>query len=149
MKKSLITVLCAGCFYFGFSQNDYNPPRHVRESFQKEYPQSQPGQWNHSSAGWSVNFDDRDHNNGEVTAHFDGSGRHIDTHVPYDNNDVPAPVMDHVRSRYPGSDQYDVTRIDRSGQGVYQFRLRHQKKSRTLYLDENGQQRNDYRDRHY
>jgi hypothetical protein len=149
MKKSLITMLCGVSVFFAFSQSGYNPPGNLRQSFQKEYPQSQPTQWSHTKVGWSVTFEDRDHNNGEVTAHYDHTGRHLDTHVPYDNNDVPAPVMEKVRNKYPGSDNYAFTRIDRPGEnGVYQVHLRHKKRYKTLYVEHNGQER-DFHDRHY
>src|ERR1700676_3688075 len=105
MKRSLTTIMLGICVFFGFSQNGHTPPGNVSRSFQKEYPQSQPSQWNHSNAvGWSATFEDKDHNNGEATAYFDQKGRHVDTHTPYDNQDVPQPVRDHVKSSYAGSD---------------------------------------------
>jgi hypothetical protein len=148
MKRSLITLILGICVFLGFSQNEYNPPRNVTQSFQREYPQSQPSQWSHSSVGWSVTFEDRDHNNGEAVAHFDQSGRHVDTHIPYDEHDVPAPVRDHVRRSYTGAGDYEYTRIDRPGeQGVYMTHFKHHKRYRTVYVDHSGHER-DYRDHH-
>ncbi len=133
---------------FAFSQNGHNPPDNVRKSFQKEYPKSQPANWNQSKTGWSVDFEDKDHNNGEATAHFDASGSHVDTHVPYDNNDVPAPVIENVNSSYPGSDNQEYTRIDRPGEsGVYQVNLSQHGTPKTVYMDNKGEKKN-YRDKH-
>ena len=148
MKKSLITMLCMVSAFIAFSQNKNNPPKNVQESFQKEYPQSKSTAWVHSNTGWSVNFEDRDHNNGEVTANFDGNGKHLDTQIPFDNNDVPAPVKDNVRNNYPNSANYDVTRIDRSGENsVYQVNLKDKKSNKTIYMDEKGQKK-DYTSKH-
>jgi hypothetical protein len=49
-----------------------------------------------------------------VTAHFTDNGDHNDTHVPYDRNDVPAPVTNKVKYNYPGYGNADFTRIDRA-----------------------------------
>jgi hypothetical protein len=148
MKKSIIAMLCGFCVFFVSAQNRYGPPKQVRESFNREYPQSQPAQWHHANNGWSADFEDRDHGNGEVTAHFDRNGSLLDTHIPYDNNDVPAPVRERVSSRYPGSNNQEYTRIYRpGGDEIYQVHMRHKKRYRTLYVDGNGEQRT-YQDRH-
>jgi len=149
MKKSLITGSIMLFALFAFSQNEYNPPRSIRNSFHREYPQSQPLQWHHSGVIWSVQFDDRDHDNGEVIAHFDRTGRHLDTHVFYDNNDVPTPVIDNLQKRYPGSDGYQFTRIDRRGQqDIYKVHMRHHNKYRDVYLNERGHA-TEYHERRY
>ncbi len=148
MKKVILLFLSAFTFLLTFSQNGYNPPDNVRQGFQRQYPQSQATQWSHEGGNWNVNFEDRDHGNGESTAHFDGAGRHIDTHIPYDNHDVPGPVMDRMRNHYPGSDDYAFTRIERDDdRGVFQVHFRHRKRYRTIYMDERGRER-EYHDRH-
>jgi hypothetical protein len=142
MKKTLITAFCMLIVFIAVSRDGRQPPKHVRDAFQKEYPNSKSGVWNHSGTNWSVNFEDKDHNYGEVTAHFDSRGRHIDTNIPYDNNDVPAPVIDKVKHGYPTYNDYDVTRIDRSGENsVYKVNLRSKSTNRTLYLDEKGEKK--------
>jgi hypothetical protein len=148
MKKSIITVLFGMGVFFAFSQKGNNPPDNVSKSFQKEYPKSQPAQWTQSKTGWNVDFEDKDNNNGEATAHFDANGKHLDTRVPYDNKDVPAPVVKNVKSRYPGSDNLEYTRIDRPGEaGVYQVNLSDKGAKKTVYMDNKGQQK-DYKDNH-
>ena len=148
MKKTIITMLCGFCVFFVSAQNRYNPPHQVRETFSREYPKSQSAHWHHTNNVWTADFEDRDHGNGEVTAHFDRNGSLLDTHIPYDNNDVPAPVRERVRSRYPGSNNHEYTRIYRPGGDViYQVHLRNKKKSKTLYIDGNGEERT-YQDRH-
>jgi hypothetical protein len=144
MKKIQITMLCMLLVFIAFSQSKNNPPANVRESFQKEYPQSKSSEWVHSSAGWSVNFEDKDHNYGEVTANFDNKGNHLETDIPFDNKDVPAPVIQNVKSKYPKTPDYDVTRIDRSGENsVYKVNLKDKNSNHTIYLDEKGQKK-DY-----
>jgi hypothetical protein len=142
MKTKILTLVFVAITSSAFSQNDMNPPRRVRESFQKEYPQSQPSHWRFTAGNWNVVFEDRDNDNGQVTAHFDSRGRHVDSHIRYDENDVPAPVKDNLRQKYDGSDNYEYTRIDRPGrEDIYQARFRHHKKYRTVYLDETGREK--------
>jgi hypothetical protein len=142
MKKILITAFCTLTVFMAISGDGNQPPRNVRQSFQKEYPNSKSREWIHSGTGWSVNFEDRDHNYGEVTAHFDSRGRHLDTHIPYASNDVPAPVAEKVRHSYSKYGNYDVTRIDRSGENsVYRLNLRSKTRSKTVYVDEKGEKR--------
>jgi hypothetical protein len=150
MKTSLIALLLVFSVVFGFGQYHHTPPRPVTESFQKEYPRSTPSQWSHSNNGWSVTFEDNDYNNGETTAFFDGSGKHIETHIPYDNNDVPASVRNHARDSYGASDNYEYTRIDRYGEKpVYKTQVWHNNHSRkTVYMDNDGHER-QYHEFHY
>ena len=135
-----MTVLFGVIAGFAFTQANHHPPKAVSESFQKEYPRSSPSNWTHSTSGWSVEFEDRDFDNGEVTAHFDTRGRHMDTQIPYDDGDVPATVKDNLRNRYPGSDNYEYTRIERAGnQPLYKARFKHNKRYKTQYLDQQGE----------
>jgi hypothetical protein len=97
-----------------------------------------------------VSFEDNDYNNGETTAYFDASGRHIETHIPYDYNDVPASVRNHTRDHYGASDNYDYTRIDRYGEKpVYKTQIWHKNHSRkTIYIDNDGHER-EYHEKYY
>jgi hypothetical protein len=149
MKRSLITLLLGIFVVLGFSQNNHIPPKNVSQSFQKEYPQSQPSQWNQSNGGWSASFKDNDHNNGEATAYFDASGKHLDTHIPYDNHDVPPTVKNHMHNSYGGSASDAYTRIDHSGEkSVYQTQVKHKNHDKTIYMDNGGHEKN-YQDNHY
>ena len=142
-------MVLAFSIVFGFSQHDHTPPKQVSESFQREYPRSKPSQWSRSNDSWSVSFTDRDHDNGEATAYFDASGKHVDTHIPYEKNDVPVSVRNHTHDSYGASDQYDYTRIDHSGEkAVYRTKVKHKKQVKTIYMDSDGHER-DYHDNHY
>jgi hypothetical protein len=149
MKKSLFTMILGFSVVFGFSQHDHTPPKQVSESFQREYPRSKPSQWTQSNDGWSVSFKDDDHNNGEARAYFDASGKHVDTHIPYDQNDVPVSVKNHARDSYGASDRNDYTRIDHNGEkSVYRTQVKYKKHDKTIYMDHDGHER-DYHDNHY
>jgi hypothetical protein len=148
MKKELFTTMFGLSVFFGFSQYDHNPPRQVTESFQKEYPRSKPSQWSQSDNGWSVSFQDNDHDNGEAKAYFDKSGKYLETHIPYDQNDVPVSVRNHTRDRYGASDEYEYTRIDRHGEkAVYKTEVKNKKHNRTIYMDNDGHEK-EYHDRY-
>jgi hypothetical protein len=149
MKRSLITMILGFYVVFGYSQHNYTPPKNVSESFQKEYPKSKSSQWKQLNEGWSVSFQDKDHNNGEAMAYYETSGKHIDTHTPYDKNDVPLPVRNHAKNGYGSSDSYDYTRIDHSGeQTVYKTQVKHKNHDKTIYMDNYGHEK-DYQDKHY
>lgn len=147
MKYSLLTFICGFGFYMAFSQNESVPPSNVRESFVKEYPNSQSPGWTHNSQGWTVNFEDKDHNDGEVVAHFDPRGRHLDSYIPYADGDVPNPVLKRLHSRYPGAEGYEYTRIDRDGRpDLYRVQVRNHSRTHILYVDEKGRDR-EYQNR--
>ena len=148
MKKLLLTIPALFCICIAFSQNNHRPPTTVQKSFQHDYPQSKPGQWSYSGGSWNVSFTDKDHDNGEVTAHYSDNGEHTDTYIPYDRNDVPAPVTDNVKKNYSGYSNSEFTRIDRAdGNSVYRVNLKSKKAHRTVYVDERGNE-TKYRDSH-
>ena len=144
MKRSLFTMVFGIIVVFGFSQHVYTPPRQVTESFQRQYPKSKPSKWSRSKDGWSASFQDNDYNNGESTAYFNASGKHIETHIPYDKNDVPVSVRNHTRDNYGASEQYDYTRIERSCEKpFYKTEVKNKKHNKTIYMDNDGHER-DY-----
>ena len=147
--KNILSIVLLFVFSSAFSQDRQMPPQRVRESFQREYPQVEPSRWHRNNDGWSADFEDRAHDNGEVTANFDIRGRHLDTHIYYDNGDVPAPIVQNLHQRYQGSDGYEVTRIDRPDHHhYYQARFRSHNKQRTIYMDDRGREQ-QFHDRHY
>ncbi|HEV3413169.1 MAG TPA: hypothetical protein VG101_11855 [Puia sp.] len=139
MKKFLLTITASFCIIIAFSQYNHRPPTAVQKSFQHDYPQSKPGHWSHSGGNWNVSFTDRDNDNGEVTAHYGDNGEHTDTYIPYDRNDVPAPVMDNVKKNYSDYGNSQFTRVERAdGNSVYRVNLRNKKTHKTVYVDEGG-----------
>ena len=148
MKKLPLTIAALFSIFIAFSQNHRQPPTSVQKSFQHDYPQSKPGQWSYSGGSWNVNFTDKDHDNGEVTAHYTDNGDHTDTYIPYDRNDVPAPVTDNVKRNYAPYSAADYTRIDgASGKSVYRVNLKSKNAHKTVYVDERGNE-TKYKDSH-
>ena len=148
MKRSLFTTFFGLAVVVGFAQHNYTPPGNVSQSFQKEYPKSHASQWSKANDGWIVSFKDKDHNNGEATAYFDASGRHIETHIPYARHDVPAPVRKHVQYSYGDSDRYDYTRIDHYGKKtVYKTQVKYKNRNKTIYMDNDGHEK-EYQEKH-
>jgi hypothetical protein len=124
-------------------------PATVQKSFQKDYPEAKDPQWNSDHGQWHANFNDRSANDrGEMVAHYDQNGRHVDSHIPYDRNDVPSPVLDRTKRSYPGAKDYSYTRIERQGaQPLFQVSLNLQGRNKTLYVDDNGREKK-YNDHH-
>jgi len=149
MKVSL-TLFLLLCGIFGFSQNNHLPPNNITQSFQREYPKSHPSDWKQSNdGGWSVSFDDNDHNNGEVMAYYNKSGKHYDTHIPYDKKDVPSTVSDHMQKHYGSTGDYEYTRIDRPGENsVYLTHYKHKKSYKAVYVNKEGHEK-EYHDKYH
>jgi hypothetical protein len=127
----------------------HHVPSAVRNSFQRDYPEARDAQWSSANGQWSASFTDHSqYDRGEMVAHYDQSGYHVDSHIPYDRNDVPQAVVERTQRSYPGADEGSYTRIERRGaQPLFQVNLRVHGKSRRMYVDDNGRERKYY-DRH-
>jgi hypothetical protein len=128
------------------AQNARHAPGAVQGSFQRDYPEARDPQWNFSHSQWHANFNDHSQNDrGEMVANYDRSGHHIDSHIRYDQNDVPTAVVDRTQRNYPGGRNYTYTRIERPvGQPLFQVSLNLHQKNRTLYVDDNGREQKYY-----
>jgi hypothetical protein len=124
-------------------------PASIQRSFQRDYPEARNPQWSSTNGQWHADFDDHSkYDRGQMVAHYDRYGHHIDSHIPYDRNDVPSAIVDRTQRNYPGGSDYTYTRIERpAGQPLFQVSLNLQNKNRTLYVDDNGREQK-YHDRH-
>jgi hypothetical protein len=140
MKK--ITIILSFLFpAFLFAQENYHhAPEQVRSGFHRDFPAAGEARWSQSNGRWNASFNDQGPSaNGEMIARYDGSGRHVDSHIRYDRNDVPAPVVERAQSRYAGGRNYRFTRIEGSdGNGFFQVKVSHRGRNRTAYMDEQG-----------
>jgi hypothetical protein len=121
-------------------------PASVQNSFQKDYPEARNPQWSSANGHWSASFtDNSQYDRGEMVAHYDRYGSHVDSHIPYDRDDVPQAVVERTERSYPGAKEYNYTRIERpAGQPLFQVNLRVHGKNRMMYIDDNGRQRQYY-----
>ena len=141
MKRNLIVVLLL-CGFSAFSQDRNEPPRNVVESFHSAYPQSHEPTWSHNGNEWTARFEDRDHDDGEVVAHFDHNARHTDSYVLYDNHDIPEPIMHKFHKKYAEAGDYEVTRIEHNGShDYYRVKFHDRNGERTVYYDHNWNER--------
>jgi hypothetical protein len=151
MKKVLIFLLVV----YGQSvhaqrdRGDQQVPRTVQQNFHKQYPDARDTRWSSSGGDWHADFTDHSPaDRGEMVAHYDHSGHHIDSHIPYDRNDVPTPVVRHIEQRYPGGSDHSYTRIERPGkQPLFQISLNLNGKRTHKYVDDQGREKN-YEDHH-
>jgi len=133
-----------------FAQNSHqHAPDQVQQSFHKDYPDAGNARWSQSNGQWHADFNDHSQaDNGEMVAHYDRYGHHVDTHIPYDRNDVPAPVVDHVQLKYRSAQQYRYTRIEHpNGNEFFQVKVNLHGRAKTVYMDEQGHERH-YEDHH-
>ena len=132
------------------AQNSHQQvPKAVQRSFQKDYPEAHDPKWSSVGGQWHADFDDRSrYDRGEMVAHYDRNGRHLDSHIRYDRNDVPPAVVERARKRYPGGKNYYYTRIEQPGQQpLFQINFSLGSSNRTLYVDDHGRDRK-YTPRH-
>lgn len=124
-------------------------PASIRRSFQRDYPEARDPRWSSTNHQWHANFEDHSsYDRGEMVAHYDRYGHHVDSHIPYDRNDVPPAVIERTERNYPGGRGYTYTRIEHPGwQPLFQVNLNLRGRNRTLYLDDNGREKS-YHDRH-
>jgi len=150
MKSILLALLVLATGNFAVAQYRHREaPAQVRESFQRDFPGVSSVQWSVSGNQWSASFTDRSaEDRGEMVAHYDRNGRHMDSYVPYARNDVPQPVYNSARNRYH-NDNVQFTWVEHPRRGDY-FRVRGRVKGRmrTSYYDENGRERH-YDDSHW
>ena len=149
MKKTMICLYLLMSGSLLFAQYAHVAPDQVQQSFHKDYPAANNARWSQIHGQWHANFTDQGPNdNGEMIAHYDRNGRHIESHIPYDQNDVPAPVMERLNMKYRGAHHYRFTRIEHSdGNEYFQIRLNSHGRDRTVYMDEQGHER-QYDGRH-
>jgi len=116
-------------------------PENVQQSFQKDYPNAQNPEWNNTNGQWHGTY--KDQNSRNVETYYYSNGQRIDTHLTYNQDELPSKVRNRANKRYHSN--YNTYRIDRpNSQPIYQVRSQD---GNTIYMDENGRKR-IYRDRH-
>jgi hypothetical protein len=142
MKKILIGIFILSCTtLFAQDHRDNNVPTNVQHSFQKDNPNAQSTQWNTSNGQWHGTYKDR--NNRNVETHYNTGGVRIDTHISYNQNELPSSVRDRANKEY--NTNYTSSRIERpNSQPLYQIKSGN---GSTIYMDENGNKRK-YKDSH-
>jgi hypothetical protein len=150
MKKTLfIVILSVAICGAGIAQDrDRQVPSSVQHAFQRDYPDAREPHWTSDHGQWHADFDDHSrYDRGEMVAHYDRYGRHIDSHIPYDPNDVPRPVMERMHRRYHARDYY-FERIERPhAEPLFRVNLSLDGGQKTVYMDEYGHERM-HSDRH-
>jgi hypothetical protein len=151
MKNSLFALLMLLPGGLLVAQNrSHRVPETVQQSFHRDYPDAANPRWSQSNGQWHADFTDRSADDrGEMVAHYDRDGRHIDSHIPYNREDVPASVMERAKKHYHGGHNYRFTRIERPGDNdaFFQVRVNLNGRERTTYINESGRDR-EYHDRH-
>ena len=122
------------------AQGTQHAPAAVRRSFQKDYPEARDPQWSSTNGQWHADFVDHSpKDRGQMVANYDQSGHHIDSQIPYDENDVPPTVVYRTQRNYPYGTNYAYTRIERPvGNPIFRVDLSLRNKIKTLYEDESG-----------
>lgn len=150
MKVTLLAMLFIAASNLVIAQDSRNnAPPNVRQSFHRDFPAADNPRWSRSNGQWHANFDDRSSDDrGEMVAHYDQTGRYIDAHVPYAQQDVPTVVYERARRRYHRQHGLHFIRIEHPGLGdFFQVRVNVNGRTRTSYYDEQGREK-EYSDHH-
>ena len=151
MSKGILSALLLLAFAGSLAAQGrhHQAPAAVQHSFHRDYPEARDPQWSSSNSHWSAEFTDHSrYDRGEMVAHYDQNGHHVDSHIPYDRNDVPPAVVQQTERNYPSARDYNYTRIESPGrQPLFQVSLNLRGSNKTLYVDDNGRKR-QYHDRH-
>jgi hypothetical protein len=126
------------------AQSSYHQaPSKVQQSFHRDYPGVNDEHWQHTNGKWQAQFTDRgSEDRGEMVAHYDQYGHHVESHIPYDRSDVPAAVSDRAQHKYHGGKDYRYTRVERPGHpDLFQIHVNIGGKTHISYVDENGRDR--------
>jgi hypothetical protein len=121
-------------------------PSNVRNSFHRDYPGAADTRWSESGGQWHADFTDRSpQDRGEMVAHYNREGRHIDSHIPYDEHDVPSEIRRRTENRYPDGRDYSYTRIEQPGlQPLFQVSLNLGGRRKTTYVDDHGREKSHH-----
>jgi hypothetical protein len=128
-------------------RNQYQPPQTVQQNWQRDHQGVSNPTWEQRNGQWHARYQDQ-RTNRNVDTYYDTRGRQVDTHIPWDRNQMPQDADRRIRSRYHARD-YQVTRIERpNSQGsLFQILLNLGSNRKTIYTDEHGNEVR-YRDRH-
>jgi hypothetical protein len=151
MSKGIFSTLLLLAFAGSLAAqgSHHHAPSAVKHAFHRDYPEAQDPQWSSSHGQWSADFNDRSpYDRGEMIAHYDQNGHHVDSHIPYDRNDVPTAVVEQTERSYPDARDYNYTRIESPGRHpVFQVSLNLHGSNKMLYVDDNGREK-EYHDHH-
>lgn len=155
MKKTLLALMLLSSTaifaQIGRMNNEKNQPANhapsqVQESFQKQHPDARDARWSQTNHEWRANY--RDNNRHNVDVYYDRDGVRKDVHRALDQMDVPRNIKSRINNRYGTNGNYRVARIERDNeQPLYQIKIPTHGRYRTVYMDEQGKNR-QYSDRH-
>lgn len=112
----------------------------VWQSFKKDYPNAKHPQWQHLRGKWIATYKDQDHGGYQVNTYYDSLGHQLEKHIELKKQDTPSAVKEQIQNSYHSVD-YDITRIERSGQPVlYQIALKLSNGRTVIYMDQQGRQ---------
>jgi hypothetical protein len=149
MKNLILFLSIAFCGNEVLAQGHYYPPQNIQDAYRHDYPGSEKPIWVQINGEWRAQF--RDHGPddlGEMTAYYDRFGHRLDTHIPYDREDVPPVVLDRHRQIFKDGRITGYNRIVGPDEHtVFEIQFNHKGRSRSAYYDEDGRDR-QYDDHH-
>ena len=148
MRCWLVVMCLLSIVVGGQAQNNY-PPQNLIQTFQREYPKSEHAVWDRSTDSWHVSFKDFDHFDGnETIAYYDKNGKHIETHIRCEMDQLPAKVRDYIQKQYGDLKKSAYTRIDHPGKKpIYIAQFMQNDQTKRIFLTQDGQEK-VYHDKH-
>ena len=134
MKKIVLMLVTELITSFTYAQKikDKDVPAAVISAFQKKYLAAKEISWEKENGNYEVNFDLNEIDNSVV---YDEKGTVLETEVEIELSQLPAGVLEYVKTNYAGKKVKEAARItDAKGVITYEVEI----KGKDLIFDSNG-----------
>ena len=136
MKKS--TLLIMSIVLFGVvAYAQIKVPEKVATAFKAKFPAAGAVEWGKES---DTEFEAEFKMNGkEMSANFDAAGKWLETEARLSRNDLPAPVLATLKSKFGGSEVKNIESLEKAGEAVvYEVQLEQDENELEVVLDAGG-----------
>ncbi len=134
MKKSIVIVFAGMLSSCVFAQKikEKDVPAAVKVEFQKLYPTAKEVKWEKEDGNYEVNFD---FNKADYSVLMNESGSVLETEVEIELSQLPAGVIEYVKTNYNGQNVKEAAKItDANGVVTYEAEI----KGKDLIFDSTG-----------
>ena len=134
MKKIMLMLVAGLMASLTYAQKiqDKNVPAVVKAAFQKQYPTAKEVKWEKENGNYEVSFDLNEADNSVL---IDANGNILETEIEIETSQLPAGVLDYVKTNYGGEKVTEIAKItDAKGTVTYEVEI----KGKDLIFDNNG-----------
>ena len=136
MKKSILLIISIVLFgVFAYSQ--IKVPEKVVAAFRAKFPAAGALEWGKES---DTEFEAEFKMNGkEMSANFNAAGKWLETEAKLSKNDLPAPVLATLKTKFGSSEVKNIESLEKVGEAVvYEVQLEQDENGLEVILDAGG-----------